>query len=131
MIIVGINSDNVERWILFHRFTKNGQKIWFNIFLQKLPAVLGSLDYMILMLIGWKVTLIVTKFVNNCFGYTYYTLRCFLINLEHVYIISMEFKKDDSGTIPESSFMPKLVFTPCPLFGVQFNLSSFFINQFY
>jgi len=69
--------------------------------------------------------------IANCFKHTYYTLRCFLTNLEHVYTIAMEFKKDDSATIPKSSFMPSLVFTPCPLFGVQFNLSSFFINQFY
>ena len=52
VVIVGINRDDVECGILFHRFVKQGQKFGFNIVFQKLPAVFGSPDYMILMLIG-------------------------------------------------------------------------------
>jgi len=37
----------------------------------------------------------------------------------------MGFKKDDPGTIPKSSFNSSLVFTPCPLFGVQFKIAYF------
>ncbi len=39
----------------------------------------------------------------------------------------MGFKKDDPGTIPKSSFSSSLVFTPCPLFGVQFSNSLFLL----
>ena len=37
----------------------------------------------------------------------------------------MGFKKDDSGRVPKSSFSSSLVFTPCPLFGVQFKKLCF------
>lgn len=42
----------------------------------------------------------------------------------------MGFKKDDSGAIPKSSFSSSLVFTPCPLFGVQFISCLLFGAQF-
>lgn len=42
----------------------------------------------------------------------------------------MGFKKDDPGAIPKSSFNSSLVFTPCPLFGVQFtNEISFLLSK--
>ncbi len=52
VVVIGINSNNLELRIFFHRFSKDGQKFGFNILFQKLPAVLGAPDYMVLMLIG-------------------------------------------------------------------------------
>jgi len=42
----------------------------------------------------------------------------------------MGFKKDDSGRVPKSSFSSSLVFTPCPLFGVQFKVGAIFDREF-
>jgi len=52
MVIISVNRDDSERGVFFHGNSEDGQKLGFNVVLQKLPAVFGSPDYMILMLIG-------------------------------------------------------------------------------
>jgi len=52
VVVVGINGNNLELGIFFHRVSKDGQKFRFDILFQKLPAIFSSPDNMVLMLVG-------------------------------------------------------------------------------
>jgi len=52
VVIIGIYGNNLELGIFFHGVPEDGQKFGLYILFQKLPAVFGTPDYMILMLIG-------------------------------------------------------------------------------